>query len=324
MKSVPLIAIVVLLSWLPGGAVVAGQGVLPGDGSTCACSRGLFPMCSSTTGGYVASSADCAERCAGITDSVQCIFLRYFSWRRKCNCSLNLPERIGGMCDIESGIVVSKDEECAQCRKLNESSYDSCDDLADVGVTPRLPPAIYEIDLQVNQDGNTTVDADDCSEKGKKPKFCGEEWDKLPACNMVTGHPVADSGCQAGADGHTYTMPCKYLSNKTTDGDFFPEDCLFGETAPNFVGRVAGYTGCQAVIHMCHVRWLRRDGALTHALCVESPGCAEEAKQVVDMWPQCGKILKSGGGSCSALRAKQVFDNAVQAVCRPFGMEDFQ
>ena len=90
---------------------------------------------------------------------MQCLFLRYFSWRRKCNCSLNLPERIGGVCDIETGIVLSKDEDCARCRKMKMSRFDNCDDLADAGVVPKLPPAIYEVEEE--EAGNPAADCDE-------------------------------------------------------------------------------------------------------------------------------------------------------------------
>ena len=63
-------ATIVLLPLLSvRGAVTAGPSLGPG-GAFCPCSKGLFPMCSSTTGDYVASSQDCAEHCGGVTDSV--------------------------------------------------------------------------------------------------------------------------------------------------------------------------------------------------------------------------------------------------------------
>ena len=93
--------------------------------------------------------------------------------------------------------------------------------------------------LDTSSGSHRPTDAVNARGTGKKPLFCGEDWDMLPACNTVTGSRVAESGCEAGARGHTYTMPCTYLDNMDTRDNFFPEDCLHGETAPSFVGRVS-------------------------------------------------------------------------------------
>jgi len=337
------------------------------DSEDCACTRGLFPVCSSTTGKYVASSSDCAVKCAHDKTAVGCMFLRYYSWRRRCSCSMHLPQRSGGVCEASSGILLSKDASCAQCQKIPEE-YKSCSSLAE-DLKPLLPPPVYEVDTgnvswySLNSRGRPggCVDSELCGgchvlalathlggpacprEEGapslccrcsadvdlcgnltcfEKNMYCNGSMDDLPACSMGTGALVAASGCQAAQLGHRYTMPCRFLAGRTSAPFFYSDDCLLGDGAPEFVGRVAGYTACQAVVHKCS-DFQRRDGAMAHTLCESSDACAAEAAAVVPEWPECAAALHEGTGTCSPAKAKRVFEDAVGHLCRPFGPEDY-
>eukprot|EP00191_Tetraselmis_sp_GSL018_P012237 CAMPEP_0177621134 /NCGR_PEP_ID=MMETSP0419_2-20121207/27392_1 /TAXON_ID=582737 /ORGANISM="Tetraselmis sp., Strain GSL018" /LENGTH=395 /DNA_ID=CAMNT_0019120969 /DNA_START=464 /DNA_END=1648 /DNA_ORIENTATION=+ len=221
------------------------------DSEDCACTRGLFPVCSSTTGKYVASSSDCAVKCAHDKTAVGCMFLRYYSWRRRCSCSMHLPQRSGGVCEASSGILLSKDASCAQCQKIPEE-YKSCSSLAE-DLKPLLPPPVYEVDTgnvswySLNSRGrpggcvdSELCDVDLCGNLTcfEKNMYCNGSMDDLPACSMGTGALVAASGCQAAQLGHRYTMPCRFLAGRTSAPFFYSDDCLLGDGAPEFVGRV--------------------------------------------------------------------------------------
>lgn len=77
-------------------------------------------------------------------------------------------------------------------------------------------------------------------------RMCNSLYDDLPACSMVTGQRVADTGCQAGSTGDKFTLPCVFLENRTTEEYFVGESCLgideeAEDKAAVFTGRVSHF-----------------------------------------------------------------------------------
>ena len=84
---------------------------------------------------------------------VECLFFRYYSWRRRCSCSMYLPDRFGGWCNKQTGAIASMDKACSQCKKMDPNAYADCDNLPD-GVQASLvqdtiavgPPSSHHCD----------------------------------------------------------------------------------------------------------------------------------------------------------------------------------
>lgn len=133
---------------------------------------------------------------------------------------------------------------------------------------------------------------------------------------------VGGSACEAEEQGHKFVLPCEYLGGATTENAFFYDSCLFGDGVANHVGRVAGYAACKALMQKC-VGWQKLDGALIHSLCDPSDECQSSAEAVLDMVPDCREMLESGTPECDAIKTKRIWNEAVTALCEPFGPNDF-
>lgn len=280
----------------------------------CICDRLLSPVCSATSGKYVSTSSNCAVQCSGFPDAVGCVFLRYYSWRRRCSCSMMLPERSGGVCDAESGVMLSKSTECWECQKqpMDDSTL-SCDNLPD-GMTPLFP------DLPPQ---NCTTPSCVTAGRAVAQNYYGNySDDDGPACSMVNGKEIAGSRSEALRLGHTHTLPCHFLQGCTTAAYIDPEYCLFGEEAGAFVGKVAGWAACKAVLHKCVAfEWV--DSAMVHSLCNTSPQCPAEADKLAMEWPACAHALRMGTDQCGRKKVQRIWDEAVSALCEPFGPADY-
>ena len=64
----------------------------------CPCTRGLFPVCSTTSGAFVSTSADCAEKCSGVSDVVGTC---QFSYPLQCWVSVTSSAKgVGSVCSL--------------------------------------------------------------------------------------------------------------------------------------------------------------------------------------------------------------------------------
>ena len=161
---------------------------------------------------------------------------------------MELPDRFGGFCQKTTGIVVTRDAECLSCQKLDASGLEDCDKLAEQGINPRLPPAVYEIESFVTGDsleheGHSKPSSGSvpfmlASTIPPRQEFCNRSQDLTPACSMATGIPLNMTGCEAGMQGMIYTMPCEYLEGMSTVPYFQGHSPLMSEEAPKFIGRV--------------------------------------------------------------------------------------
>ena len=97
------------------------------------------------------------------------MFLRYYSWRGQCACTMYIPDRFGGWCNKETGAIASRDEACSKCRGMPDDMYADCDALPG-GVSPRLIP-------------DEELLCTDC-----KPACDGAVEE--PQCSMATGQMV--------------------------------------------------------------------------------------------------------------------------------------
>mmetsp|Transcript_20943 Transcript_20943/g.53672 ORF Transcript_20943/g.53672 Transcript_20943/m.53672 type:complete len:298 (-) Transcript_20943:135-1028(-) len=276
----------------------AGQ---PDESGDCGCSRIFSPQCSTTSGIYVGSNDNCVQSCGGYpVDTVDCIFLRYYSWRRRCTCNRSLEGSSEPVCMNSTGVIKAKSEACAECLKMEGDQYVTCD---------QLKGDLYARYL---------YEGESCG-----PRGCACNATVLePQCSMATGKRVACSECEAIEAGHTHTAPCWLYEGATTENVFLHDLCLEGPEGATQVGKTAGYVGCLAVIHKC-VDFLPRDGGMVHVLCMPDETCAATAATVPHMMPECQAALEHGTPACRARQANRIFDEAVEALCKELGDDDF-
>jgi hypothetical protein len=154
---------------------------------------------------------------------------------------MDLPDRFGGFCQKDTGIVVTRDANCVACQKLNASGLENCDELASQGIKPRLPPAMYEIEARLAPQ-SPQLSAQPfllASNIAPRQEFCNRSQDHAPACIIATGMPLNMTGCEAGMQGMKYTMPCMYLEGLTTVPYFDGDAPLVTEESPKFIGKVS-------------------------------------------------------------------------------------